>query len=140
MPLNDAVPELRGYPPVRSVSDAVPLVNATVRLQRPGVATLVFFDRRRRLADLLAVEDGDTADLPRTVGMACCLMPRKVKSLLIVTDRSGEVPADRPGDEELWEEILDLTNIVDITVLDWLVSWGTKAFSVAQFAPRPANW
>lgn len=72
--------------------------------------------------------------------MACCPMPEEVTSLLVVSNRTGEIPADRPDDELIWEDMVDLAAIVDITVLDWLIAWGTKAFSATEFADYPAHW
>jgi len=60
--------------------------------------------------------------------------------LFIITDRTGEVYADRPDDELAWMELVDLAATADITLLDWFVVYGTITFSVAEFAPLPAQW
>ena len=61
-------------------------------------------------------------------------------SLFVITDRSGEVFADRPDDELVWMELVDLAAAAGFTLLDWFVVFGTMAFSVAEYAPRPAQW
>ena len=44
---------------------------------------------------------------------------------------SHEVPADRPDDELVWEEMVGVAQANDLILWDWWVVWGTKAFSLA---------
>ena len=55
-------------------------------------------------------------------------------------DAIREVPADRSDDELTWMEIAALAAEHDVTVYDWLVLSDRWAFSVAEFAPVPAQW
>ena len=120
-------------------ADALLVAAAVGRLRRPGSATFVFLDDDRRLVDVLVVEDGGD-QLAHVLDMALQLQEPEVEELFVVTDRTGEVPADRPDDELVWLELLDLAAEHGTTLLDWFVVWDMKAFSVAEFAPRPAQW
>jgi hypothetical protein len=57
-----------------------------------------------------------------------------------VSNRTGEVPADRPDDELVWEEMVGATSTRRVLLLDWWILWGQKAFSAAEFAPSGPGW
>ena len=60
--------------------------------------------------------------------------------LMLVSNRTGQYCADRPTDELEWEEMVGVARANGIVLLDWFVTYGTKAFSLAEFAPTPAGW
>jgi len=120
-------------------ADALVVAAAVGRQRCPGSATFVFLDDDRRLLDLLVVADGGD-QLAHVLDMASELQDDEVESLFVITDRTGEVPADRPDDELVWLELVDLAADRGMTLLDWFVVWDMNAFSVAEFAPRPAQW
>jgi hypothetical protein len=102
-------------------------------------ATLVLVDDDRRLVDFFVVEDGAEQLIYVIERIVEADWP-EVTALFLVTDRTGEVPADRPDDELVWMELASLASFYGVTLLDWFVVWGTNAFSVAEFAPVPAQW
>ena len=112
---------------------------AVSQQEQPGSATLVFLNRDRGLVDIRVVEDGGD-QLVEVLELVFTIDDSGASGLFIITDRSGEVYADRPDDELVWMELVDLAATVGITLLDWFVVYGTKAFSVAEFAPLPAQW
>ena len=122
-----------------SAHDAMRMAKAVSQRERPGSATLVFLNRNRALVDILVVEDG-ADQLVEVLELVCTIDDRGASGLFIITDRSGEVSADRPDDELVWMELVDLAATVGITLLDWFVVYGTMTFSVAEFAPLPAQW
>ena len=105
----------------------------------PGSATLVFLDRNRGLVDIRVIEDGGDP-LVEVLEMVFTIDDSGASNLFIITDRSGDVSADRPDDELVWMELVDLAATAGVTLLDWFVVYGTRAFSVAEFAPLPAQW
>ena len=105
----------------------------------PGSATLVLLNRNRELVDIRIVEDGADC-LAEVLELVFTIDDSGASNLFIITDRSGEVSADRPDDELVWMELVDLAATVGITLLDWFVVFGTRSFSVAEFAPLPAQW
>jgi hypothetical protein len=112
---------------------------AVSQRERPGSATLVFLNRNRALVDILVVEDG--ADLlVEVLELVCTIDDWGASGLFIITDRSGEVSADRSDDELVWMELADLAATAGVTLLDWFVVFGTTAFLIAEFAPVPAQW
>jgi DNA repair protein RadC len=120
-------------------SDALVLLRSLSREGQRGSATLVLLDEDRRLVDLFVVEGGDS-QLRHITELVCQADMPDVTDMLIVSDRTGEAPADRPDDELTWMELVDLAESWDITLLDWFVVTGRYSFSVAQFAPIPAQW
>jgi hypothetical protein len=70
----------------------------------------------------------------------CSVAGDEVDAVFIAVDRTGEIPADRPHDELLWMELVELASLQDVLLLDWFVVFGTKCYSVAEFAPIPAQW
>jgi hypothetical protein len=108
-------------------------------LGQHGSATLVLLDEDRRLVDLYVVEDGD-AELRRLVEAVCEADIPDVTDMVLISDRTGEEPADRPDDELLWMELVELAEDWDVVLLDWFVLAGRYSFSVAEYAPIPAQW
>ena len=72
--------------------------------------------------------------------MVCDADIPDLSAMVLFTDRTGEVPADRPDDELTWMELSAHAEAAGVSLLDWIVVWGRYAFSVAQFAPSPARW
>ena len=122
-----------------SADDAVRVTAAVSQQKLPGSATLVFLDRNRGVVDIRVIEDGGD-QLVEVLELVFTIDDSGASSLFIVTDRSGEVYADRPDDELVWMELVDLAATAGITLLDWFVVYGTLAFSAAEFAPLPAQW
>jgi len=135
----DAMDVLRRELEFVDAASALRLLKAIRRLDRPGSLTLVLVDDDRRLVDFFVVEDG-AEQLVYVVERIVEADWPEVTALFLVTDRTGEVPADRPDDELVWMELASLASFYGVTLLDWFVVWGTTAFSVAEFAPVPAQW
>ena len=135
----DAMDVLRRELEFVDAASALRLLKAIRRLDRPGSLTLVLVDEDRRLVDFFVVEDG-AEQLVYVVERIVEADWPEVTALFLVTDRTGEVPADRPDDELVWMELASLASFYGVTLLDWFVVWGTTAFSVAEFAPVPAQW
>lgn len=112
---------------------------AVSQQERPGSATLVFLNRNRGLVDIRVVEDGGNL-LVEVLELVFTIDDSGASSLFIITDRSGEVSADRPDDELVWMELVDLAATAGFALLDWFVVYGTMTFSVPEFAPLPAQW
>jgi hypothetical protein len=124
---------------LRNRDDALNLIAGISRHAPPGCLTMVFIGRDHRFVDMLPVSDGGD-NVRSVVELGCSIAPVAATGLLLVSNRTGEVPADRPDDELLWLELVQLANEQRITLYDWYVTCGTKAFSVAEFAPVPAQW
>lgn len=120
-------------------SDVLVLLKSLSKLGQQGSATLVLLDEDRRLVDLYVVEDGD-AELRRLVETVCEADIPDVTDIVLISDRSGSESADRPDDELLWMELVELAEDWDIVLLDWFVLAGRYSFSVAEYAPIPAQW
>jgi hypothetical protein len=122
-----------------TADDATDFVAEMARRSSPGTAVAVALDRQRRLVDFRPIEDG--ADhLPDVLRFIVLCGDRRTEQVLLLTDRTGETLADHPDDELLWEELVGLARSLGVHLLDWWVMFGTKAFSVAEFAPTPAGW
>jgi hypothetical protein len=137
--VSDALDVLRRECCFEAAPDATVLLQSVSRADRRGSATVVLLDEDRRLVDLLMVDDGGD-ELLAVVRAVCEALIPDVTDMLLVTDRSGETPCDRPDDELVWMELVELTDSWDITLLDWFVVSGRYSFSVAEFAPTPAQW
>jgi hypothetical protein len=112
-------------------------VGAAARKQPAGAHLFIGIDRARQVGLLLPMEPA--TPMAVTAGMLAELfLPGE--ALLIVTNRSGEVPADRPDDELVWEEMVGATRSRKVVLLDWWILWGQKAFSAAEFAPSGPGW
>ena len=122
---------------VRFREDAVPLVAALSTRTDPGVDVLLAFDDQGHLTMAIPLEPGTS--LPAVVGLiAGIALPGE--QLMLVSNRSGQDCADQWDDELVWEEMVGTARANDIVMLDWWVTVGTKAFSLAEFAPTPAAW
>ena len=135
----DAMDVLRRELEFVDAASALSLLRAIRRLDRPGSLTLVLVDDDRCLVDFFVVEDGAEQMIYVVEKIVEEDWP-DVTAIVLVTDRTGEVPADRPDDELVWMELSSLATFYGVTLLDWFVVWGTNAFSVAEFAPVPAQW
>ena len=122
-----------------SAADALVVAAAVGRLGRPGSATLVFLDDDARVVDVLVISDGGD-QLAHVLDLALQMQEPELEELFVITDRTGEVPADRPDDELVWMELSDLASSYGVCLLDWYVVFDMQAFSVAEFAPSPARW
>jgi hypothetical protein len=137
--VSDALDVLRRECRFDAPSDVLVLLRSLSRLGQQGAATVVLLDETRRLVDLFVVEEGDS-QLRRIVESLCEADIPDVTDILLVSDRTGEVPADRPDDELKWMELVELAADYAITLLDWFIVAGRHSFSVAEFAPIPAQW
>jgi hypothetical protein len=122
---------------VRRRQDAVPLVAALSTRTEPGVDVVLAFTRRGRLVAGIPMEPGSS--LPAVVE-AIAGIAKPGEQLMLVSNRTGQYCADRPDDELVWEEMVGIAKANGIVLLDWFVTYGTKAFSLAEFAPTPAAW
>jgi hypothetical protein len=98
---------------------------------------MVILDEERRLLDMWAIVDG-AEHLELLVQLAGCYA--EACHFFLAVDRTGKIPADRPDDELTWLELKDLAATKGLCLCDLFVVWGTKAFSVAEFSPAPAQW
>ena len=122
---------------VRTRADAMPIIASLGRILDPGDSAVVAFDEENELT--LVVEVDPDESVAECVGLlAGVALPGE--HILVVSNRSGQVPADRPDDELVWEEMVDVARANDVILWDWWVVWGTKAFSLAEFALTPAAW
>jgi hypothetical protein len=124
---------------LRTREDAVHFVAALARRTTPATATMIFGDRSGKVVEMFCIEGG--ADhLPDLVEFTCSPDEEDVCCLLLVTDRSGETPADRPDDELTWVELHASARDGGVELLDWFVTSGRWMFSIAEFAPIQAAW
>ena len=122
---------------VRTRADAIPVIASLGRILEPGDSAVVAFDEEHELTLVIEVERDES--ISECVELLSSIaLPGE--HILIVSNRSGQVPADRPDDELTWEEMVGVARANDVILWDWWVVWGTKAFSLAEFAPSPANW
>ena len=116
--MDDALAELREAFVFDSLEHALPLVAMLAERSSPGMASLIFVDDERRLLDMFFIEDG--ADhLPELLYLLCSPDEPEYSGLLLLTDRTGEDPVDRPDDELVWQELVDLAASGATTLLDW---------------------
>ena len=137
--MDDPIAVLRRDLRFTSAADAMLVAKALWKQRLPGSAAVILLDDEQRLVDLVCVVDGGD-HLLDIVAMLCGAEVPDVTGLLLLSDRTGEVPADRSDDELTWMEIAALAAENEITVYDWLVLSDRWAFSVAEFAPIPAKW
>lgn len=119
--------------------DAMEFVAAVTRRTTSGSATMVFADRRGHVVEMFCVENGGDS-LPELVALTCSATDPEEGRLLLITDRTGEVPVDRPDDELTWIELHATAAVGEVDLLDWFVTSSHYAFSVAEFAPIDAAW
>jgi hypothetical protein len=122
---------------MRTPADAQALVAGLRDRVEPGIDVVLVFDDARHLVHAFPMEPGSS--LPEAVAAAA----RGVAvgdALMIVSNRSGQVPADRPDDELAWEELAGTAAAHGVVLVDWWVIWGTKAFSLAEHAPSGAGY
>jgi len=103
----------------------------------PGVDVVVAFDRKGVF--VLWVPLDRNSVLAEVVELIASVASPGER-LMLISNRTGQGCADRPDDELVWEEMVGMARANDIVLLDWFVTWGTKAFSLAEFAPTPAAW
>lgn len=137
--MRDPIRYLRKKLVVQSATDFFPLLKSLRKLDIPGCVSVVFLRPDRRFYDSITVTDGGCR-VPQVVSHLLNIEDPKVGAIVLASDRTGEVPADRPDDEFDWVGMHEAASHCGIDLLDWFVVWGTKAFSVAEFAPVPAGW
>ena len=119
------------------VADAPELCAAIGRNFVPGVDVVLAFDAAGWME--LVVPLGVDEPLEGCVDLVAQVVDRG-SLLVVVSNRTHQVPADRPGDELVYEEIRGAALAHDVVLLDWFVIAGTKAFSLAEFAPSGPGW
>lgn len=122
---------------IRSQADALPVVGFLGRRTPPGTDSVVLADRRGRIATMFTMAPG--TPVTAMVGLLAAHLQARER-LLLVSNRTGEEPADRPDDELVWEELQGIARANDVVLLDWFITVDTLAFSLAEFAPSPAQW
>jgi hypothetical protein len=130
---------LRRHLVICSAYDAMAVVKSAGKMLPAGTNLIVFLDEAGRYVTHWSVVDGDD-DLEFVVDGTCELAPPPATGAFLVSVRTGEVPADRPGDERPWCELGGIAEDAGIDLLDWFVVCGTIAFSVAEHAEVPAGW
>ena len=136
---DDALDVLRRHLVVRSAFDALTVVGSAGRVLPPGTNLVVHLDDDGRFLDHWPVTDSDD-HLEFVIAATCELASPEVRGAFLVSNRSGQVPADRPDDERRWCELGAIAEDAGIDLLDWLVVCGTVAFSVAEHAAIGAGW
>lgn len=122
---------------IRDRDGALELVAAATTRVPVGVDVVVLLDPDGGWIEAFPMEPGSS--LPEVVELcASRLVPGA--ALLIVSNRTGEVPADRSGDELAWEELRGIATSHGIHLLDWFVFSGRWTFSAAEFAPSGDGW
>jgi hypothetical protein len=122
---------------VHTRDDAIPLVAALSARTDSGVDVVLAFDEGGVLVAGIPMEPN--CPLPQVVALIAAVAAPGER-LMLVSNRTGQYCADRPDDELVWEEMAGIARANNIVLLDWWVTWGTKAFSLAEFAPTPAAW
>ena len=124
---------------IRTQADAMEMVGAIARRSRYGDVAAVYLNEDGEIVELFLFSGG--ADhLPELVYFTCCADEPEVVRVFLITDRTGEVSADRPDDELLWMELHANAAEGATQLMDWFVTSGRYAFSVAEFAPIPSGW
>jgi hypothetical protein len=103
----------------------------------------VFLDDERRIVDLFLIQDADSVDdfLPQFVYVTCSPDETDVTGLMLVSDRTGQVPLDKPGDELRWQELVANAAEGGVTLYDWFIVADRRfAYSLPQYAPTPPQW
>jgi hypothetical protein len=124
---------------IRSQADAMQMVGAIARRTNHGDVAAIYLNHDGEIVELFVFTDG-AEHLDQLVYITCSPDEPEVAQLVLVTDRTGEVPADRPDDELLWMELHANAAEGATQLMDWFVTSGRYAFSVAEFAPIPAGW
>lgn len=140
MPVRSPFRQLNRVFSFGSAEEALPFVAEMAARSDPGTATVVLLDNRRRLCDLLVVTEGGAEHLAEVLEGAVLRSDARARYAILLTDRSGEPLADRPDDELQWMELVELARSEGLVLLDWFVTYGMRGFSVAEFAPLPAQW
>ena len=124
---------------IRTQGDAMQMVGAIARRTNHGDVAAIYLNHDGEIVELFVFTDG-AEHLDQLVYITCSPDEPEVAQLVLVTDRTGEVPADRPDDELLWMELHANAAEGATQLMDWFVTSGRYAFSVAEFAPIPAGW
>jgi hypothetical protein len=122
---------------IRDREDALDLVKAASTRVPLGVDLVMLLAPDGGWIDGFPMELG--SPLPEVIEM-CASRLEPGSALLIVSNRTGEVPADRPGDELVWAELSGIATSYGIHLLDWLVLSGQWAFTVTEFSPSGDGW
>ncbi len=124
-----------------SPAGVMQIVGCLSHRSRPGEASFFFCDDDRQLCEAFFFERGEEV-LEELVHFLCSPDEPEVSGLFIVTDRRGLGPVERPDDELRWMELVDSAREGATRLLDWWVLIGdqAQAYSVAEFAPIPAQW
>lgn len=130
---------LRRHLVVRSAYDAMAVVKSAGKVLPTGTNLVVHLDDDGRFLTNWSVTDSDE-DLEFVVAATCELAPPHARGAFLVSVRTGQVPADRPGDEVRWCELGAVAEDAGIDLLDWFVVCRTIAFSVAEHSDVPAGW
>jgi hypothetical protein len=143
MPLPEELAELHDCFQLRTQADALQLVACISRRSEPGDVCAVFVDDDRRIVELFVIEDADSVDefLPQFVYVTCSPDETDVTGLMLVSDRTGQVSLDKPGDELRWQELVANAAEGGVTLYDWFIIADRRiAYSLPQFAPTPPQW
>jgi hypothetical protein len=122
---------------LRVPDDGIELSASLVRQGQPGTQLVAAADHAGRVQ--LLIPDPESRPITDHVALLCDLgLPGE--SIFIVSDRTGEEPADRPDDELDWECARGVADVAGIHLLDWWITWETLVFSAAEFAPSGPGW
>ncbi len=113
-------------------ADARHLLACLVDRLEPGATMVVLLDEARWY--LHGFVPGPSLTIPAAIDAAAGGL-RPGDAIMLVSNRTGEVPADRPDDELVWEELVGTALAHGVVLVDWWVLCGTQAFSIAEHAP-----
>lgn len=123
---------------LRHFQDVLGLLAALSRRTASG-DTLVFgFDTDRVLQVGLPI---DVTDHPLLEWVELlCEVFAPGEGMLVVSNRNGETPADRPTDGADWQQLAGACDRAEVVLLDWFVLSGTYAFSLSELGEHPPGW
>ncbi len=122
---------------VRNREEGLSIVAAARTRVPVGVDLVVLLDTEGGWIDAFQMEPG--TPLPEIIEVCASRMVPGA-AILVVSNRTGEVPTDRPDDELVWEEIAGIAASYGVTLLDWFVFSGPWSFSVTEFSPSGDGW
>lgn len=124
---------------LKTADDVGPLLAAVADRDERGSITLVGISPTHRFVGVVhkADEEGREEDL---VHAGASVAGGEVARLVVVTNRTGQLVPRRDDDPERWIAMHDDAAGFDVVLLDWLVVFGHKAFSVGERSSLKPPW
>ena len=123
-----------------SLPDAMALLAGLWRTGLELPVLFVVLDHERAIVDIYPLSGVEESQVPELLEPLLVRHADDGQWVLVVTDRTSEVPVVRADDELTWQEWSDLVAARGLELLDWFVRVDCYAFSVAEFAPTPSHW